>query len=251
MSIRVIIVDDEDDARELLKIHLQRHQQIDVVGEATNGQEAIAQITSQQPDLIFLDIQMPELSGLEVVEQISNTPQVIFITAYDEFAVSAFELHALDYLLKPFSEKRFDEAVGRAIDQLTRGENPQDLYLALLEELKGDHRTKYLNRLSYKQGLKTILVDVEDILFIEAADQYVEVHTVEKTHLIRQSMDFLEERLEPNTFFRTHRSAIVRLSEVSSLEQYEPKNALVHLKSGKKVKLSQSRKLLFQSKLGL
>ncbi len=251
MEVRVLIADDEEDARELMKVHIGRHPNLSLVGVATDGAEAVRHIQLSQPDLVFLDIQMPELSGLEVVTELETVPEIIFVTAYDEFAVRAFELNALDYLLKPFTERRFDEAIDRFTKRIADSRYKLDAYLSLLGELGSSNlRNQPLQRISYRSGSKTMFLSVEDILLVTAADQYVEIHTASGKYLVRQSMDYLESRLDQDLFFRTHRSAIIRLSQVQSMEQYEPKNALVHLKNGMSVRLSQGRKQLFQAKLG-
>ncbi|MEM1134855.1 MAG: LytTR family DNA-binding domain-containing protein [Bacteroidota bacterium] len=253
MIYKVAIVDDEEDARELIKIHLSRQSEMQVIGEAKNGAEAIELIKEKKPDIVLLDIQMPEFNGLEVVSALSGTPHFIFITAYDQFAVKAFELNAVDYLLKPFTDIRFDESLRRAKEIILQGRTEKDVYVMLLEEIK-NHQTvsnQFIKRLAYKAGAKTSYINIDDIVMIEAADQYVDVHTKAKKYLLRQSMDYLEEMLDPQIFFRTHRSFIVRLSEVDSVEQYQARNLLVHLKNGKTVKLSSIRKQLFQNRLGI
>ncbi len=253
MNCKLLIVDDEEDARELMKIHLNRHPTLVLVGEATNGVEAVRMIELEKPDIVLLDIQMPELNGLEVVSKVGHHPLFIFITAYDEFAIKAFELNAVDYLLKPFSARRFDDAIQRAIERIAKGKVGQDLYRLLLQEIKEQEAktTKYVERIAYKAGLQTHYIDTENIVVIEAADQYVNVYTQRKKYLLRQSMDYLEEILDPNLFFRTHRSYIVRLKEVASIEQFGPRNTWIHLKNGQKIKLSQVRKQLFRTKLNL
>lgn len=250
---KVAIVDDEEDARALVKIHLHRHENLQTIGEAQNGLEAIQLIEKQQPDIVLLDIQMPELNGLDLIARIKQMPHFIFITAYDQFAVKAFELHAVDYLLKPFSAKRFDEAVQRAVQLIRQGKIEQNTYQTLLETIK-NHKSnsnpeQFLKHIIYKSGSKTHYIPTDEILLIEAADQYVNIFTSKKKFLIRQSMDYLEEQLNPDIFIRTHRSFIIRLSEVDAIEQYQPRNLLIHLKNGRTAKLSKSKKQLLQEKL--
>lgn len=247
MTKRVLIVDDEEDARELLKVHLGRHTQFSLIGEARNGQEALMAIREQQPDIVLLDIQMPEMSGIELVEQLaeSHSPKVIFITAYDQFAVKAFELNAVDYLLKPFSKDRFDQTLRKVAFSPV---NPDiGSFIAALSQtsLKKDH----LVRFAYREGPSTLFIPVSDVITIVSADQYVEVHTISRKYLIRLAMDYLEQVLDPTTFYRTHRSYIVHLNSVESIEQYEPRNFLVHLKGGLQAKLSRDKRDTFNQKL--
>ena len=251
MTARLMIVDDEEDARELIKIHLRRHRELALVGEAGNGADAIDLIEREKPDIVLLDIQMPEKSGLEVVMDTTHTPLFIFITAYDEFAIKAFELNAIDYLLKPFSASRFDESIRRASERIAEGRVGQDFYRFLLREVREREAksSQYIKRIACKLGTTTHYIDTDRIILIEAADQYVNVHTRDKKYLLRQSMDYLEEMLDPDLFFRTHRSYIVRLSAVVSVEQFGPRNTWVHLKNGAKIKLSQVRKQLFHIRL--
>lgn len=253
MTYKLAIIDDEEDARALVQFHLKRHPAVQVIGEAGDGAQALQLIEREKPDLVLLDIQMPEMSGLEVVMQANHQSLIIFITAYDEFAIQAFELNAVDYLLKPFAAERFDEALHRAQARIQAGQPDSNTYQTLLEELidrkKGD--VSYIKRIAYKVDSKTHYILTDSIQCIEAAEQYVNIHTPEKKYLVRQSMDYLEERLDPDQFFRTHRSYIVHLNQVEALEQFGPRAIYIHLKNGMKVKLSQVRKQLFQNKLNL
>ncbi|MEO0341070.1 MAG: response regulator [Bacteroidota bacterium] len=205
MKYRVCIVDDEVDARALINIHLERHSDLTVVGEAANGNEAIKMINEQRPDLVFLDIEMPEIDGVEVVNQIAHQPYIVFVTAYNQFAIKAFELNAVDYLLKPFSANRFDSAVQKVKERLEQNSWDRDRYTQLIEDLRGqDQHTGYIERIAHKEAARTSYVNVQDIIFIESADQYIYLHTAKKKYLIRQSMDYLERQLNPKLFFRTH-----------------------------------------------
>lgn len=253
MNHKVAIVDDEEDARELLKIHLQKHANLQLIGEASNGVEALKLIQDQQPDIVLLDIQMPEMNGLELVQHLADMPHFIFVTAYDEFALKAFELNAVDYLLKPISTARFNAAIQKVRMRLQTGNFDKNLYQLLLKEIDNNKATasNYIKRIAYKTGLKTQYINTDSIILIEAADQYVNLFTKDQKFLIRQSMDYLEEMLDPNIFFRTHRSYIIRLEEVGSLEQLGPKNILIFLKNGQKAKLSRIRKQLFLNRLNV
>ncbi len=247
MTKKVLIVDDEEDARELLKVHLARHQQFSLIGEAQNGQEALAAIQGLAPDIVLLDIQMPEMSGIELVEQLEGThpPKIIFITAYDQFAVKAFELNAVDYLLKPFSKDRFD----KTLEKISGVTEKQDLR-SLIETLSQTaHKKEHLLRFAYREGASTLFIPTSDVVMIVSADQYVEVHTTNRKYLIRLSMEYLEQVLDPTSFYRTHRSYFVSLNAVESIEQYEPRNFLIHLQGGLQAKLSRDKRDSFNQKL--
>lgn len=247
MTKTVLIVDDEEDARELMKIHLARHEQYALVGEAQNGQEALSAIEKLQPDIVLLDIQMPEMNGIELVEQLSfsTSTQIIFITAYDQFAVKAFELNAVDYLLKPFSRSRFDQTMEKAAALNEK----QDLQSLIATLSLATNKKEYIVRFAYREGLSTLFIPVSEVPAVVSADQYIEVYTAGRKYLIRLSMDYLEKVLDPSIFFRTHRSYFVNLQFVESIEQYEPRNYLIHLKGGIKAKLSRDKREAFNKKL--
>lgn len=238
MSKSVLIVDDEEDARELLKVHLARHQELRLIGEAKNGLEALEAIRSQQPDIVLIDIQMPEMNGIALAEQlVSYALQIVFITAYDQFAVKAFELNAMDYLLKPFGKDRFDQTIRKVLS------SPQQPYQQFIETLSQTWISKqYLKRFTYRTGLNTLFIPVDEVWMIESADQYVEIHTASRKYLIRLAMDYLESILDPALFFRTHRSYFVNLGQVRSVEQYESRNFLIHLNGDLQAKLSRDKR---------
>lgn len=247
MTQTVLIADDEEDARELLKLHLKRHGHFILVGEAQNGHEALAAIQQQKPDIVLLDIQMPEMNGIELVEQLdpNDAPRIVFITAYDQFAVKAFELNAVDYLLKPFSKSRFDDTMKKVASPTEK----QDLQSLLSTMMQMAPQNKFLARLTYRDGPTTRFIPVEEILMVESADQYIEAYTPKKKYLIRLSMDYLENVLDPALFFRTHRSYLVNIQFVESIEQYEPRNFLIHLTGGVQAKLSREKREFFNRKL--
>lgn len=238
----VLIVDDEEDARELLKVHLKRHPDLQLVGEASNGAEALTLIEKNQPEIVLLDIQMPEMNGVDVVERTEASPIFVFVTAYDRFAVKAFELNALDYLLKPVSNSRFDQTIQRIKSNLqsSEGKEYKDLVTHVAATLSG--RKGYLQRFTYRSGLKTAYISTDEVAMISSADQYVEIHTTAKKYLLRLSMDYLEQVLDPAVFFRTHRSFIIKIDEVVSVEQYEPRNFIIHLKGKLSAKLTRDKK---------
>ena len=242
MKHTVLIVDDEEDARELLKVHLKRHPDLQLVGEASNGAEALELIEKNQPEIVLLDIQMPEMNGIDVVERTEASPVFVFVTAYDQFAVKAFELNALDYLLKPVSNSRFDQTIQRIKSNLpsSGGKEYKDLVTHVAATLSG--RKGHLQRFTYRSGLKTSYISTDEVVMISSADQYVEIHTIGKKYLLRLSMDYLEHVLDPAVFFRTHRSFIIKMDQVLSVEQYEPRNFIIHLKDSLTAKLTRDKK---------
>jgi two-component system, LytTR family, response regulator len=218
-KIRVLIVDDEPLAREGIRMRLQPAPDLEIIGECRNGREAVAAILRDAPDLVFLDIQMPRMDGFAVIEAVGaqRMPHVIFVTAYDEHALRAFEVHALDYLLKPMDGSRFAEALARARDRI-RGKNLEAIAAQLQEmmsALKGEK--DYLERLSIKSAGRILLLDVDEIDWIEAADNYVQVHAGQASHLLLATMNSLETRLNPQQFLRIHRSTIVNLKRIKEL----------------------------------
>lgn len=218
--IRAIIVDDEPLAREGVRLHLNAEADIEIVGEAGNGEEAVALIESVRPDLLFLDVQMPGLDGFGVLDAIGapQMPVTIFTTAFDEFALRAFDAHAIDYILKPYDADRFRMAIERARLQLTgRRKATMDERLdSLLEELRT--RNQYLERLVVRSGGRILILRVSEIDWIEAASNYVRLHAGGKEYLLRETMTALEAKLDPMEFVRIHRSTIVRVDRIRELE---------------------------------
>lgn len=251
-QIRVVIVDDEPLAREMLREMLQSDPQVTIVGESSNGREALDVINSTAPDLLFLDIQMPELGGFEVLENLGKAaiPHVIFVTAYDHYAVRAFEFHALDYLLKPFDQERFDLAWERAKVQILRERNGgvDQRILALLEELKAG--SKYLERLVIKSAGRIYFLETQDIDWIEAEGNYVSVHSGKKAHLLRETISSLEAQLDPRKFVRIHRSSIVRIDRIQELQPWFHGEYRVILQGGTQLTLSRNYREKLQEALG-
>ncbi|HEX8286737.1 MAG TPA: LytTR family DNA-binding domain-containing protein [Pyrinomonadaceae bacterium] len=241
MSIKTIIVDDVELARERIKILLD-DAEIEIVAECENGREAIETIRNLKPDLVFLDVQMPKIGGFDVIETIGaqQMPTVIFVTAYDEFALRAFEVNAIDYLLKPFDEERLAKAVARAKREIER-EKPseiEDKLRKLLKEVKTE--PQYLKRIPVKSARGTTLILTEEIDWIAAAGHYLELHAGRETHLIREKLSQLEMKLDPQVFMRIHRSTIVNLDRVKSLHPLFNGDQLVILKDGKELNLSRT-----------
>ncbi len=218
-KIRTLIVDDEPLARRGLRAHLAGERDVEVVAECGDGREAVRLIRELEPDLVFLDVQMPELDGFGVLEQAAagRLPSVIFVTAYDKYALRAFDVHALDYLLKPFDAERFAEALARARTQIER-EGLSEISLRL-QSLIDDLRTnqKYAERLVVKAAGRIFFLGAEEIDWVEAADNYVRVHAGRDSHLLRETMNSLEKRLDPALFLRVHRSAIVNVRRIKEL----------------------------------
>ena len=254
--LRVLVVDDEPLARSGIADLVGRDNELTVVKQCGDGRSAVEAIRTLSPDLVLLDIQMPEMDGFEVIERVGaeRMPPVIFITAYDQFALRAFEVHALDYLLKPFDDDRFLAALARtkrAIRDNEVGQLSQRL-LGLLEAA-GNQRAPsagiapapgqpYLTRLVVKNAGKVTFVRVDEIDWIEAADYYVRLHVARKSHLLRETMSALEEQLDPARFFRVHRSAIVNLDRLVEIQPYFHGEHVLVLQDGSKLKLSRSRK---------
>lgn len=218
--IRALIVDDEPLARDGVRLHLDDHEDIEVIGECGSGEEAVAAIENNQPDLVFLDVQMPGLDGFGVLEAIGEDklPAVIFVTAYDQFALRAFEAHALDYLLKPYEAERFDKALDRVRVQL-RGQSSSavdERLRSLVASLGG--KTSFMERMVARTNGRIMILRVEDVDWIEAAANYVRVHIGAKQYLVRETMTNLEARLDPDRFIRIHRSIIVRKDRIKELE---------------------------------
>jgi two-component system LytT family response regulator len=243
MPIRTLIVDDEPLAREKLRVFLENEPDIEVVGESRDGKEALLAIDSLRPDLVFLDIQMPELGGFEVVENIErdSLPQIIFVTAYDQYALKAFEVHALDYLLKPYDRERLQVALDKARREQDRkqlGDMHKQL-LGLIADLD-KQRAQFPDRLVVKTSGRVVFVKVDDIDWVDAAGNYVKLHAGGDSYLLRETMSRLEERLDPKKFLRIHRSTIVNIERIKELQQQFHGDYLVILKSGQRLTLSRS-----------
>ncbi|HEU0185281.1 MAG TPA: LytTR family DNA-binding domain-containing protein [Blastocatellia bacterium] len=233
-KIRALIVDDEPLAREGIRMRLKQEPDVEVIGACKNGREAVTAILRDVPDLVFLDIQMPRLDGFGVIEAVSvrQMPHVIFVTAYDEHALRAFEVSALDYLLKPIDGARFSEALERVRSRI-RGENLEAVSERLNKMMAslGVERS-HLERLSIKSAGRITFIDVDEIDWIEAADNYVQVHSGRESHLLHATMNSLESRLDPNKFLRIHRSIIVNVSRIKELHPMFHGGYRVILKDG-------------------
>jgi two-component system LytT family response regulator len=270
--IRVLIVDDEALARQRLEDLLAAEEGVEIAGTADNGDAAVRAIRELRPDLVFLDVQMPGKTGLEVVREVEphNMPVTIFVTAYDHFALQAFELAAVDYLVKPFDDERFEQAFRRA-RRLTRLEEVERLRDRLLAVLHGEDPpaapppttiasppaapqpkpAAYLERIAVEMRGQVRVVPVEQIDFITASGPYAELHAGERTYVIRERMQTLEERLDPDRFFRIHRSVIVRLDRIETLLRGGGGDYAVQLRGGTRLKVSRSRVEELEQRIGV
>jgi two-component system, LytTR family, response regulator len=247
MSIRCLIVDDEDLARDILREYLAGEEGIEVVGECTNGFDAVKAVAQHKPDLLFLDVQMPKLDGFEVLELIGPTVAVIFVTAYDQYATKAFDAAAVDYLLKPFDQERFRTALARARQRIASSAPPPDPV-----ELRNAVRNQgqYLQRIVFKDGTKIHLILSESIDYVEAQDDYLAIHANGKTYLKQQTISSLESSLDPAQFVRTHRSFLVNLNRVKNIEPYTKDTRLAVLTDGTKVPVSRAGNMRLRELLG-
>ena len=256
-KIKAMIVDDEPPARRNLRALLKAVPDIELVKECGNGRDAVEYIRALEPDLVFLDVQMPEMNGFEVLEQLTDQPLpfIIFVTAYDQYALKAFEVSALDYLLKPFDDARFHKALAQARRQIEQ-QDASELGRKLLtlmgtREVRPDAPPpRYLTRLMVKTAGRVIFIRTEEIDWVEAYDNYVRLHVGDKAHLLRQTMNELEAALNPEQFARIHRSTIVNLDRVKELHTHFNGEHLVILHDGTELKLSRSRREWLEQWLG-
>ncbi len=257
-KIKTLIVDDEPLARRNLRVLLESDPQIEIMGECRNGLEAVKAIESAPPDLLFLDIQMPGMDGFDVLAQVGpeRVQAIIFVTAFDQYALKAFEVHALDYLLKPFDDARFARALQEAKTQIEKHEISKLTHklLALLEERETDRKHRrgqktYLTRLMIKLASRVILLKVSDIDWIEADGNYAKLHVGRKSHLLREKMQDLEEQLDPRKFVRIHRSIIVNLERIKEMHPHFNGDYILVLEDGTQLKLSRSRRDNLETRL--
>jgi two-component system, LytTR family, response regulator len=251
-KMRALVVDDEPMARERVLSLLQHEDDVEVVGECSDGEQAIAAIQHQTPDLVFLDVQMPGIDGFGVIQAIGaeRMPIVVFITAYDEYALKAFEVHAADYLLKPFGRDRFQETLKHARASLERrraGDLGRRL-LALVNDIKPE--APKLDRLVVKSGGRVFFLRTEDIDWIEAAGNYVRLHLAEESHLFRETMNRMEARLDSRKFARIHRSRIVNTERIKELQPWFNGEYVVVLRNGTRLPLSRGYRDKLQEQLG-
>jgi two-component system, LytTR family, response regulator len=243
---KIVTIDDEPLARSIVKEYLQKYPDLEIVQECNDGFEGFKAIQQYEPDLIFLDIQMPKINGFEMLELLDQAPAVIFTTAFDEYAIKAFEAHAVDYLLKPFSQERFDKAIQKWKEQKVSTQKNTD---ELLET--ASHSPAQSQRIVVKTGSKIKIIPVHDVFYLEAADDYVKVHTQEGSFLKNKTMSHFEKTLDPQQFVRSHRSYIINIQQITRIDPYEKDNHVAILKSGAKVPVSRNGYIKLRTVLGL
>lgn len=245
---KAIIIDDEPLAREIIKEYLQDYPSVQVLAECNDGFEGMKSIMQHHPDLVFLDIQMPKITGFEMLEVIENPPQVIFTTAFDEYAIKAFETHAVDYLLKPFSKERFDKALSKVIiqDHSSLQQKATEQLLQNTSELSSQNE-----RIVVKTAGKIKIIPIHQVSYIEAADDYVKIYTAEGSFLKNKTMAYYEKILPFTDFVRTHRSYIVNVQEVSRIDAYDKENHLAVLRSGIQIPVSKAGYSRLRTVLGI
>lgn len=235
-KLRTIIIDDEKLARDIVKRYASKIDTLEIIEECGNGFDGIKAINSQKPDLIFLDIQMPKLNGFEMLELLEEKPKIIFTTAFDQYALKAFDVNAIDYLLKPFSEERFTEAVNKVLKEQSNASNER------VEKLKShiDEEIEYLDRVIVKQNQKINIIPIDKVSYLEAQDDYVMLHTEDGKFLKQKTMKYFEDHLDPKNFIRIHRSSIVNISRVKEIELFDKDAYKAILKDGTKLSVSRS-----------
>lgn len=246
---RVLIIDDEPLARMVVLEYLQNFKdQIEVLQECNDGFEGLKAIQQYQPDLIFLDVQMPKINGFEMLELVENPPAVIFTTAFDEYAIKAFETHAVDYLLKPFSKERFNKAVEKFLAQkpITQAARQTENLLDTAAQSPAQHE-----RIVVKTGTKVKIIPVVDVEYLEADDDYVSVHTKEGSFLKNKTMGFFEQTLDSSQFVRVHRSYIIKIQDITRIDPYEKDAHIAILKSGAKIPVSKTGYAKLKQVLGI
>ena len=249
--IRTLIVDDESLARERIREMLEADPEIEIVGDCTNGKEAIPAISKLKPDLIFLDVEMPGIDGFEVLTSLDpeRMPAVIFVTAYDQYAVRAFEIYALDYLLKPFDRERFERSLRRAKEQLLNtSESMNERILSALEQIKT--RPVHLERLVIKMNGHVFFIKAGEIDWLEAEGNYVRLHAGKESYLLRDTISALEAQLDPKQFLRVHRSAMVNIDRIQELQPWFHGEYRIILREGVVLTLSRSYREKLHELLG-
>jgi two-component system LytT family response regulator len=246
-KLKALIIEDEAPARDIIKNYLLKHNNIELVGECSDGFAGLKSIKELNPDIVFLDIQMPKLTGFEMLEVLEEKPEIIFTTAYDQFAIQAFEMNAVDYLLKPFYHTRFDEAVKKAVERISSGHTTPDIVRRLLS-IKSENPNP-INRIVVKKGNAINIIPVDTVRYIAAEDDYVMIYHATGKALKQQTMKFYEESLPQKSFARIHRSFIVRIEEINRLEPYGKDNYVAVLHNGDKLPVSRAGYKLLKDEL--
>ena len=237
-TIKVLIIDDEQLARELLKNYLSKDTRLEVVGECSNGFEGVLAIQELKPDLVFLDIQMPKITGFEMLELLSDPPVIIFSTAYEEFAIRAFEANAVDYLLKPYPEERVQVAINKALINIQNKVNVKKDMDGLSQA--HDENSGLLSRIVVKSGVKIRIIPVDTIDYLESEDDFVMIYCKEGHFLKQKTLKFFETHLDPKKFIRIHRSCIVNVTQLAEIQQYGKESWILLTKQGAKLKISKT-----------
>ena len=241
-TFKTLIVDDEPGARNFIRSYASQYKEIEIIGECSTGEQAIAAIKEDSPDVVFLDIQMPNMNGFDVLKCIKAPyPIIIFVTAFDDFAIRAFEVNALDYLLKPFDKERFDKTIQRLLSAHRDLFTSQQLKQFILS-IQDDSDTSYKNKLIVKHKSKSIFIHVGDIECIEGYDNYTKIYTKEGYKVANYTLKYLESDLNPEVFTRIHKSYIVNIKKVKAIEPFTHGEYILYLESGKEIKLSRSYK---------
>lgn len=237
-KLQTLIIEDEELARNLLRSYLKDQPDIEIIGECENGFDGVKAINEKKPDLVFLDIQMPKITGFEMIELLDHKPQIIFTTAYDQYALKAFELNAVDYLLKPFSKERMQKAIEKVVHHIQHNENN----IEKLEEMSNFRPgQEFIDRVVVKDRHKIHIITVDKIRYIESLDDYVMIYTHDGRHMKQKTMKYFETYLDPKNFIRIHRSFIVQVDNIAEIQQYEKESYVVILKDKDKTKLKVSK----------
>jgi two-component system LytT family response regulator len=247
--LRTLLIDDEQPARDVVRHYLRDFREIEIVGEFSDGFSGLKAIQELKPDLVFLDVQMPKLTGLELLDLLDQPPFIIFSTAYDQYAIKAFEMNAIDYLLKPYSKERFSQAVQKALAMAGSGVKISAPVQNLVKTL--DENPEFLVRVAVKSRHKVSVVPVEEIIFLEAEGDYVMIHTKDARHLKEKTMKYFETHLDPEQFIRIHRSYIVNAKFIDRIEYYDKENYAVLTKNGEKLKASTNGYKLLKQALNM
>ncbi|MEX1239343.1 MAG: response regulator [Cyclobacteriaceae bacterium] len=242
--IKTVVIDDEPLARSIVAEYLKTYAEIEIAQECNDGFEGVKAIAQHKPDLIFLDIQMPKINGFEMLELIEEPPAVIFTTAFDEYAIKAFEAHAIDYLLKPFSKDRFDKAVAKWLQQRNASIHPP----AMPPEIRHPEES---NRIVVKEGPNIRIIPVSEVVYLEAYDDYVKIFTPKEMFLKKKTMSFYEQALDKSMFIRVHRSYIIQLSQITRIEPLEKDTHVALLKTGARIPLSKTGYTKLKTSLGM
>jgi two-component system LytT family response regulator len=243
--IKAVLIDDEPLARSIVEEYLQSYSNINIVAQCNDGFEGLKAIMEHKPELVFLDIQMPKISGFELLELLEDAPAIIFTTAFDEFAMKAFDAHAIDYLLKPFSKERFDKAIEKWMNNQIKKENTKNL----LNEV--NEKTAIENRIVVKTANNIKIIPTQELNYIEAYDDYVKIHVAENCYIKKKTMSYYEKTLDEKQFVRIHRSYIVNINQITKIESMDRENHLAVLKNGTKLNISKTGYPRLKEVLGL